>query len=412
MGISSLFRTKKDVSETVSTPVPQSHGATSQHERPEGLTYQQWGAQCAGQTKASSASLTPALNIVVLANKTEQQRDQARQAASKANIQAQIDQNKTVIDSEQRKIDQNQQAIDGLNETIEGKQDEINSIRQGNASQRPLAKVHFWIGAIITFFLAIYLFVFYSSASYSAFFRDASTLDVGDAIFYPRAFGDALASSFGQFLFILLMPVIFLGLGFLVHQYARKNGKEKYLKVGVLYVITFIFDALLAYEISAQMYSPSGPDAPATLKMSMAFNEPNFWIIIFAGYIAYVIWGLVFDSTIDAYGEMKLGSTTIKRLEQEISVLREKIDQKQKAINACNDKVTDLQRENHKLQADLTKTFVYDLNTIKRELNNFFNGWIGYMTLMGMSAADQNDAKSQLDSVILALNNTSNNTLN
>ena len=408
MGISNLFRTKKDVNQTISSPVPQTTGATSQHERPVGLNYQQWGAQCAGQTKASSASLTPALNIVVLANKNEQQRDQAMLAASKADIQARIDSNKTVIESEQHKIGQYQQAIDGFNETIEGKQGEINAIRLGNAKQRPLAKVHFWIGTIITILLAIYLFVFYSSASYSAFFRDASSLDVGDAIFYPRAFGDALAASFGQFLFILLMPVIFLGLGFLVHQYARKDGRVKYFKVGVLYVITFIFDALLAYEISAQMYSPSGPTDPATLKMSMAFNEPSFWIIIFSGFIAYVIWGLVFDSTIDAYGEMKLGSTTIKRLEQEIATIKEKITQKQTSINSCNDKIANLQSDNHKLQADLTKTFVYDLNVIKQELNNFFNGWISYMTLMGMSAADQNDARAQLDSVIATLNNQTN----
>ncbi len=405
MGISNLFKTKSEVSQTVNTPVPQAHGATSQHERPEGLNYQQWGSQCAGQTKASSASLTPALNIVVLANKTEQQRDEARQAASKADINAQIDQKNTLINSENQRIEQYQQAIDAFNDSIAEKQAEINNIRQGNANQRPLAKVHFWIGAVICVLLAIYLFVFYSSASYSAFFRDASSLDVGDAIFYPKAFGDALATSFGQFLFILLMPVIFLGLGFLVHQYARKDGKVKYFKTGVLYIITFIFDALLAYEISAQMYSPSGPDAPATLKMSMAFNEPSFWIIIFSGFIAYVIWGLVFDSTIDAYGEMKMGSTTIKRLQQEIDAEKAKIAQKQNDINNCNNKVTGLQTEIQKLQSDLSKTFVYDLNVIKRELNNFFNGWIGYMTLMGMSADDQNDAKAQLNSVLSTLNN-------
>ena len=409
MGISNLFKTKTEISQTVSTSVQHSHGATSQHERPDGLTYQQWGSQCAGQTKASSASLTPALNIVVLANKTEQQRDEARQAASKADIQAQIDQKNTLIDSEKQRIDQYQQAIDSLQDTITEKQAEINSIKEGNGNERPLAKVHFWIGVIISALLAVYLFVFYSSASYSAFFRDASTLDVGDAIFYPKAFGDALSTSFGQFLFILLMPVIFLGLGFLVHQYARKDSKVKYFKTGVLYVITFIFDALLAYEISAQMYSPSGPNDPATLKMSMAFNEPSFWIIIFSGFIAYVIWGLVFDSTIDAYGEMKMGSTTIKRLQQEIDTEKAKVAQKQNDINSCNNKVTNLQTEIQQLQADLIKTFVYDLNVIKRELNNFFNGWIGYMTLMGMSATDQNDARDQLNSVLSTLNNQTNN---
>lgn len=404
MGLKDIFKTKTDISQTVNVPVttPMS-GATSHHGRPEGLTYQQWGAQRAGETKASSTALTPALNVVVDVNKAEQLGDEAMRAARKAKIQAQIDVNKNNIDREQNKIEVLKQAIDDINNTIAEKQSEINRIKEGGGEKRLLATVHFWIGAAICVFLALYLFVFYSSATYSAFFRDSSTMGIGDAIFYPYAFRDAWATSIVEFLLILLLPVVFLGLGFLVHQYSRKQGAIKYIKIGVLYMITFIFDALIAYGIASQMYSPAGPEDPAILTMSMAFNEPDFWIVIFAGFIAYVIWGLVFDFTIDSYAEMKEGATTIKLLKQDIAAERDKINIKQDAINGCNDIKTNLENENKSLEAKLRETVVYDLATIRKALNDFFAGWISYMTLMGMSAADQTDAESQLNSVLSAL---------
>lgn len=369
--------------------------------RGQGETYQQWGGRWAGKTNAASVALTPALNSVVLAIKQEQAGDEASQQQYKAGLQAEIDTNQTNIDAENAKIRQYQERIENLNDSIDKKQKEIANINEGN-TKRPMAKIYFWIGAIITLALAIYLFVFYSSASYSAFFRSDDTMDVGNAIFYPQAFGDAWNTSIGQFLLILLMPVVFLGLGFLVHQYAKKKGSEKYLKTGVLYLITFIFDALLAFEISEKMYIPT--QAEPNYTMSMAFDSPNFWIIIFAGFIAYVIWGLVFDNTMDAYSEMTEGRVTIKRLESEINEDKDAINALQQKIGNCNNSITQLTNAIIGLRAKLTTGAIYDLNDIKRELHNFFSGWIGYMTLTKHPQEELQDARDQLNSILNQLN--------
>lgn len=395
MKLKELFKTKQ---------APQHVASNESYKlnvRGQGETYQQWGARWAGQTNAQQVALTPALNSVVLAIKQEQAGDETEQKRYKANIQAEIDTNQNNIDAENAKIRQHNDIIAGLDETIENKKKEISEIKEGN-KKRPMAKIYFWLGAILCVFLAIYLFIFYSSASYSAFFRTDDTMDVGSAIFYPQAFNDAIATSIEQFLLILLMPMIFLGLGFLVHQYAKKQGAEKYLKTTALYVITFIFDALLAFEISEKMYIPT-PDAP-NYTMSMAFESPNFWIIIFAGFIAYVIWGLLFDFTMDAFSEMSEGKVTIKRLEKEIVDARNIISSEQQKINNSNSAITHLQNVITNLRAKLAVGVLYDINAIKQEINNFFQGWIGYMALTSRPQSDLDNAKDQLNSVINTLN--------
>ena len=38
--------------------------------------------------------------------------------------------------------------------------------------------------------------------------------------------------------------------------------------------------------------------------ISMAFQSVNFWMIIFAGFIVYLIWGFVFDFIMESHSKM------------------------------------------------------------------------------------------------------------
>ena len=92
------------------------------------------------------------------------------------------------------------------------------------------AKTSFWIGLMIIVILTIYLFVFYSSAAYSAFFKDFTPDDtkITQAIFDSQAIGKALADGITELIFILAIPAVFLGLGFLIHKFSEEKGFAKY----------------------------------------------------------------------------------------------------------------------------------------------------------------------------------------
>lgn len=398
MGLKNLFSLKSDIQNTTQP----AQVALEVNIRKPGETHAQWGTRWAGQTTAANTALTPALNCVILAEKNDQKNNKQLQENNRNNIQSQIQINENNKKAEQNKITSSEGKIEKLQKKINEKSEQINKLKEGN-SKRPMATVYFWIGALLSTLLALYLFIFYSSASYSAFFRTDDTMDVGNAIFYPQAYSDAISTSIEQFLLILLMPVIFLGLGFLVHQYTKKQGAGKYLKVIALYAITFIFDALLAFEISEKMYLPT-PEAP-NYTMSMAFESPNFWIIIFAGFIAYVIWGLVFDFTIEAYSEMTEGAITIKRLQKEIDEDNANIQAEQNKITSYNNNITDLDNKISNLRWQLDNTAGFDMGLIKLAVNEFFKGWIGFMRQLALPEHELKDAQAQLNSVLASLEN-------
>lgn len=409
--ISDIFKTKKDDSTPVSSEM------ISDKKR-EQETYKQWGTRCAGQANASVVSLRPLLQVVVCQQKREQQEDTESQEKERLRKRTKIEQLRADIAIEEDNINREKQLIDESEREIAQKKKEIADIREGNNKNR-IATVNFWIGTIISILLAVYLFIFYSSASFSAFFRDGNLVEVGTALFYPQAFADAWNTSIGVFLLILLMPVIFLGLGFLIHQFTSKQDANnvgwklffqvcsKYIKITSLYVVTFIFDALLAFSISKKMYdawvlNQMGEYPPYSWKL--AFGEADFWIIIFSGFIAYVIWGLVFDFTMDSYSEKTENKNLIVRLNKDIDALKGKINQSKERQQTSNQMITQRKSEIRGVEYELEMGVAIDVLKIQKEINNFMSGWLAYMSLMAMPQSEQEEAKRVSEEIIQTLN--------
>lgn len=401
MGLKDIFKLSSKGSAISNVNAPNSN------EKQVEQTYQEWGVQWAGQTKATISALQSALQVVILQQKKDQSQDKQKQEAIKNKQKDDVTKFETQKKQNEQTILDNTNTINDLENKKEDKSDELEKAKESNPKSN-IAIVNFWIGLSITIILAIYLFVFYSSASYQAFYGNDASIETGNAIFYPHAYSDALKLGFGPFLFILLMPVIFCGLGFLIHQFTiSSNGIWKYLKIFILYVVTFIFDALLAYEISEKMYNywtinQLTECPPYSIKMATV--SATFWIIIFAGFIAYVIWGLVFDFTIDSYEEKSSNSKTIKRIQNEINNISNKIEEKKLEISKIKNDNISIDGEIKALQHQIDSTFSYDSNEIKKEINNFFNGWIAYMSLAGKTNDEKAEATKVKDEIIENLN--------
>ena len=161
-----------------------------------------------------------------------------------------------------------------------------------DADKRP--KAQFYIGLSLLLPITIYLFVFYVSASYSAFFKDFESTSLTAAIFAPNALKNAISDGWLEAVFVGTIPFVFMGLGYLLHMFQKTKTTMSYLKLGALFILTFMFDIILAYLIEKKIF-----DYERVLgeffSPSIAIQSVNFWGIIFAGFVVYVIWGLVFD---------------------------------------------------------------------------------------------------------------------
>lgn len=382
---------------------PQTNASTIQDDNQQqaGETYQDWGHRMAGKNNGNVASLDTHLQIAYHSIRKKQEKDAELQKKLQDEIQQNIARNQKNLEYEENVLQTTKEKINRLKESLDSIYDQINSLKGQVKRKNSEAKANFIIGLCIIIPLTIYLFIFYSSTAYAAFFKEIDyTQALGSHMFDPQALSDAWQQSWTAGLFVILITFIFMALGFILHQFTRQEGNSKYLKVGSIVVVTFVFDTLLAYLIAKNMYDAEaltklGDVEPYTL--SMAFTDARFWIVIFCGFLAYIIWGLLFGFVMDSYNKLDLNKVEMEGLRKQTERLNQQKQDAENALTSQNAKIAQLKSDIAAQQTRITNAAMYDYTTIKLELNNFFSGWQIYMNNASKSPAEIAQANSIFD---------------
>lgn len=369
-------------------------------EKKEAISYQDYGLHQAYMLGGSLPGLRVCLQKVYFDFKERIKDDHDKQEELKRPARIKLEEHKGDIDRWQNKIKRIQEDdLPRLKRKIELLNEEKSHIRKnpqeiiGDLTGKP----SFYIGSIILIFLTVYLFVFYSSASYSTFFKEFSLNEIGvaNSIFDPQAFSKAVSDGVMELVLILTIPFVFLGLGYLIHKLQEEKGYRKVIKIATLILVTFLFDAILAYEITEKIYNIKRENSFNNLpefSIPMAVSSINFWLIIFAGFIVYIIWGFVFDFVLEAFG----------KLDRVKVALKEKDKQIEEATRNINDLNVDIDKMTHHI--DEAKTQIKKLNEtlnsviIPREFEQcafgFMSGWLAWMKGNGKPHGDLETAES------------------
>jgi hypothetical protein len=212
----------------------------------DNVTVERFGFNSARSNNGSTIGLAICLNRIYLDHKKKVTEDVALQENLKKPYKLQllslISDNEGI---EKRKEKIKHEEIKSVGAKIEKLHKEMLEIKSnperltgdksGNAS--------FYIGLIILSLLTVYLFIFYSSASYSSFFKEFSISQIGlaNSIFDPNALSKAFYDGATELILIITIPAVFLGLGYLIHKFQAQEGAKKYLIIGFLILVTFIF---------------------------------------------------------------------------------------------------------------------------------------------------------------------------
>jgi len=234
------------------------------------------------------------------------------------------------LDNKEEQIKEVQNNIETVQDKIETLKFEINDIPKNpeiyhiNASKG--ASTKFWIGLLLLIPISLYLFAFYISTSFSAFFKTFDpNVNIMQSVLDAQAFNKAWDEGPLEGAFVTLIPFVFLGLGYLIHMFGENKNWLNYVKMFLLFVVTFVFDAILAYEIESKLYELNKTFDSPPFDLSIAFTKNQFWGIIFAGFVVYIIWGLVFDFIMKEHKEKdKIKNEQLKK-QQDISVHQERI---------------------------------------------------------------------------------------
>lgn len=376
--------------------------ANQENAKREGETYKQYGCRLAGLSAASQHTLVPTLHAVYNGIKREQQKNadlqkqlRQRQETEINNKEAQKIKTENDLEATRKKIEEYKEEVEKIQKNIDGLKNET------YRRNRP-AWIQLIISGVLLIPFTVYFFIFYSSVGYSAFFQSFNAENAGEvtlsqAIFDSQAISKAWSDGFFEVLFMLLMPFIFLAFGFILNRWEREKGKLKYLKIPALIIVAFIFDMLLAYLVSNKLYEYEKLMTTKNMppySWGMAFGEPNFWVIIFLGFVAYLIWGFTFGFFIKALDDLDMNKIELQNNEQKLEELKQDIDKQVGKENSLRNAIAGLDSEIQNLRLNLNNYVRFDLPQIKLELNNFFAGWTQYMAVLEKSQQEMDSANT------------------
>ena len=379
--------------------VPQVSKSENPENRRVGETYEQWGTRICGIVSGSMTALPPYLHKVFNYIYNEQAENVELQKAARANTQAEIERKNEEIKAIGEKIEGANSEISDINKHIAELKAEREEIKSGKEKVNKDQRLKLIIGLFIIIPLTFYLFLFYSSTFYSAFFRDPSSMtNAMNAMFDSNALANAYSDGIAELGFVLSAPIIFLGLGFALHFFSVQEGKVKYLKMLAILLVTVLFDCILAYKIGDQMHTfgiiigeyPIGEE----YTISMALHDINTWAVIFCGFIVYVIWGIVFDMCMSAYDRMDLNKTQLEHIKNEIANQEQRIKAEKDDIAALKQQESEAKNRVQALMAKLGHEVYIDYAAIRTEMNNFFAGWIKMMQVLSLDQSLQDEASN------------------
>ncbi|NDI98167.1 ABC transporter permease [Flavobacterium sp. LaA7.5] len=345
--IKNLFKLKDN-----SNSIPEEDSTESAREQ-ERITYYQSGYGASIKASGGATILGVCLRNLYFAFEDLCRKQLNEQEMLKQPYKEEQERQRTELKKRETALAIYEEQKDEVSKNIEGFKFEIVNVKQTpekygvDISKRP--KAQFYIGLLILLPITIYLFVFYISASYSAFFKDFETDSLTAAIFDANALGKAVKDGWLEVIFVGTIPFVFMGLGYLIHMFQKNKNVFSYSKLTALFIVTFIFDFILAYIIENKIFD-FNRTIGENFSFSIAIERVGFWGIIFAGFLVYIIWGVVFDFVMKEHENMDKIKEFIQHKREELdnesakkNDIVSKIENVKQEIVSINGKISELQ---------------------------------------------------------------------
>jgi hypothetical protein len=232
----------------------------------------------------------------------------------------------------------------------------------------------FSLNLFILVMLSIYLFFFYVSATFKALYVDfegiAESLAKGEGTgsIMPGTYELAEALQYNYLLFVV--PFVFYAFGWAFHILLELNSKAKYVYISLLIAVTFAVDFLLAMIISDNTENAKALMGLPTIQWSL---NPSFYIILFLGFLVYIIWSILLDSLLREWSKKQITDNLkkiIKHLHGDIKILQAKLED----VVADKKQIADYR--------DDISTVMY--GNLKKYVDQFSSGWIAYLAPANM----------------------------
>ena len=281
-------------------------------------------------------------------------------------------------------MEENNAKIDeqiGLKEKdIDKYRKDLLQIRERRAKTKELMKsesfsvLKFSLNLFVLVFLSVYLFFFYVSAAFKALYVDFEGIaeriaqGEGTGSIMPGAAELAEALQYNYLLFVV--PFVFYAFGWAFHIILESKHKAKFVFLSLLIGVTFVVDFLLAMIINNNTESAKELMGLTATPWS---QSPTFYIILFLGFLVYIIWSILLDSLLREWDKKEITynlKKIIKHLSDDVKVLKNKLAD----LNPVKGRIADYRED----------ASVVMSGNLKRYVDQFSSGWISYLAPANM----------------------------
>ncbi|AOC95813.1 hypothetical protein BB050_02718 [Flavobacterium anhuiense] len=342
------------------------------------ITYYQSGFAASVKATGKPIVLKACLQNLYMSFEDQCRKQKMEQDKLKQPYREEQEKNRTELKKSEAAIGIYEKKEQDINDNIDQIKNEIIEVKRNpdkyGIEEGKGLKAQFYIGLILLLPITLYVLVFYISASYSAFFKEFSNDSLTAAIFDADAFTNAFKASWLEGVLVTTIPFVFMGLGYVIHMVQKGKGIKNIFRLAALFTITFLFDGLLAYIIEKKIYEFNKTTESSPYNLNIALGEPEFWMIIFAGFVVYIIWGLVFDFVMKEFENIdKIRAFIRGRKENLLNLEKLKSDYVNK-INDFKQQIVIVNGKISELQAKIDG-FVFPVKEYLHYHHQYKEGW-------------------------------------
>lgn len=270
-------------------------------------------------------------------------------------------------------LDEQQKIKDYEEEIQQTKLDlEQNKINTGYSS------IKFFTYVFLVGVLSIYLILFYASAIYASFFRNAGSLieTAGDDIvlYLDNIFDmQGIFEPSPALLIVYFAAFLFFAIGLVPHTI---SGRYKGIKVGLAILGALIVDSLLAYKIDSGIHELKVMAGIAGEDWNF-LTSINFYLVLAFGFLAYLVWGYMYDLMLkekEKKNAQICAGLIIKDLKSKIKKQKEIIKELKAKVLELESQVSMLEDKIEELKKQLDKTML-NPDLLSQNLTSFYMGW-------------------------------------
>lgn len=256
------------------------------------------------------------------------------------------------------------------------------SLQHSDGSQEKIVN-YFQISILLA--VGIFLFLFYSSLIYSAFYSNlgmdlSTSLEseisfLFNSILNPNAINLSLQAGWVAFLSVLTGPFVVILFGYLM-----KCKKDNKIQFYVFLLFGVFLEFILAYVLTQKLHEASYLIGLTNTQwiFSMIFVDPKFYLVFILGFATYYSWSVLFESFIQGKRSSKNQTLKIDLFKVELQHLISEHFMLQAQVAELDVKINKIHHQIKQLES-LSEMQVYSINDLKSVLNAWYAGWVEYL---------------------------------